>query len=311
MKIYNSVKDITSKEDTSVITIGTFDGVHLGHQHIINKLIASAKQCQSKSVILTFFPHPRMVLQKDTTLKLLSTLDEKIALLSSLGLDCLIVQPFSKEFSRLTALDFVRNILVQQLHVKKLVIGYDHQFGRNREGNFEQLQEFSTVYGFEVEEIPAKDIENITVSSTKIRQALEAGDIEKATAFLGYPYMLSGNIIHGRGLGKQWNYPTVNIQIPETYKLIPKSGVYIISTTIADKQVYGIMNIGFRPTVDGKHQTIEVHLLDFQADLYGELIQVQLLHRLRDEQKFNSVNELFDQIKRDEKVARELIKKGL
>lgn len=311
MKIYNSIQDIPSNEDTSVITIGTFDGVHLGHQHIINKLISSAKKCQSKSVILTFFPHPRMVLQKDTTLKLLSTLDEKIALLNSLGLDCLIVQPFSREFSRLTALDFVRKILVQQLHVKKLVIGYDHQFGRNREGNFEQLKEFSTVYGFEVEEIPAKDIENITVSSTKIRQALEAGNIEKATAFLGYPYTLSGNIIHGRGLGKQWNYPTINIQISEAYKLIPKSGVYIIRTTIDDKQLYGIMNIGLRPTVDGKHQTIEVHLLDFQADLYGEFIQVQLLHRLRDEKKFDSVNELFIQINQDEKMARELIKKGL
>ena len=308
MKIYHSVEEIVTKEDSSVVTIGTFDGVHLGHRQIIKNLVESARKMQSKAVILTFFPHPRMVLQKNQSLKLLSTLDEKTELLQQLGLDCLVIQPFTKKFSRLTALEFVKDILVQKLHVKKLIIGYDHQFGRNREGNFEQLEEFAPIYGFEVEEIPVRDIENIAISSTKIREALQQGNIEKANNFLGYPYSLTGKVVHGRGLGKEWHYPTINIHIAEDYKLIPKSGVYIIRTTIDTKVIYGIMNIGFRPTVDGREQTIEAHLLDFQGDLYEKTNQVALLYRLRDEHKFDSVNTLFEQIKKDESTARDIIK---
>ena len=310
MKIYHSISTFNSTEKTSIVTIGTFDGVHIGHQEIIKNLVKSASDTNNKSVILTFFPHPRMVLQKGTNLKLLTTLQEKIVLLEKTGLDFLIIEPFTKDFSRYTALDFVRDILVQQLKLKKLVIGYDHHFGRNREGNFEQLKEYGIVYGFDVEEIPAQDIQNIAVSSTKIRKALEEGNIEKANSYLGYEFMLTGTIIHGRGLGQKWNYPTVNIHIEETYKLIPKSGVYIIKTSINNNHIFGIMNIGYRPTIDGKHQTIEVHLLDFNADLYGENIQVQLVYRLRDEQKFVSVDELFAQIKRDESNARKLITNG-
>lgn len=308
MKIYHSVKEFTDKEKASIITIGTFDGVHIGHQQIIKKLIESAKTNGHKSVIITFFPHPRMVLQKGSDLKLLTTLNEKIDLLEKLGLEYLIVQPFTKEFSRLTALEFVRDILVQQLNIKKLVIGYDHHFGRNREGNFEQLKEYGLTYGFEVEEIPAQDIKNIAVSSTKIRTALKNGEIKKANTYLGHVYSLSGEVISGRGLGKEWNYPTVNIHIDEEYKLIPKSGVYVVKTVINNERLFGIMNIGFRPTVNGKHQTIEVHLLDFNKDMYGKTIQVQLIYRLRDEQKFNSVQDLFAQIKLDEQHTRELIK---
>jgi len=310
VKIYHSISTFNSTEKTSIVTIGTFDGVHIGHQEIIKNLVKSASDTNNKSVILTFFPHPRMVLQKGTNLKLLTTLQEKIVLLEKTGLDFLIIEPFTKDFSRYTALDFVRDILVQQLKLKKLVIGYDHHFGRNREGNFEQLKEYGIVYGFDVEEIPAQDIQNIAVSSTKIRKALEEGNIEKANSYLGYEFMLTGTIIHGRGLGQKWNYPTVNIHIEETYKLIPKSGVYIIKTSINNNHIFGIMNIGYRPTIDGKHQTIEVHLLDFNADLYGENIQVQLVYRLRDEQKFVSVDELFAQIKRDESNARKLITNG-
>jgi len=310
VKIYHSISTFNSTEKTSIVTIGTFDGVHIGHQEIIKNLVKSASNTNNKSVILTFFPHPRMVLQKGTNLKLLTTLQEKIVLLEKTGLDFLIIEPFTKDFSRYTALDFVRDILVQQLKLKKLVIGYDHHFGRNREGNFEQLKEYGIVYGFDVEEIPAQDIQNIAVSSTKIRKALEEGNIEKANSYLGYEFMLTGTIIHGRGLGQKWNYPTVNIHIEETYKLIPKSGVYIIKTSINNNHIFGIMNIGYRPTIDGKHQTIEVHLLDFNADLYGENIQVQLVYRLRDEQKFVSVDELFAQIKRDESNARKLITNG-
>ncbi|MGB5362905.1 MAG: bifunctional riboflavin kinase/FAD synthetase [Aureibaculum sp.] len=310
MKIFRSAKEFITDEKSSIVTIGTFDGVHIGHKEIIKNLIENAHRKNDKSVILTFFPHPRMVIQKGSKIKLLTTLEEKVALLEKSGLDYLIVQPFNKEFSRLTALEFVRDILVGQLKIKKLVIGYDHHFGRNREGNFEQLKEYGTVYGFNVEEIPAQDIENVAVSSTKIRRALSEGKIERANAFLGYEFMLSGKIIHGKGLGKKWNYPTINVNVEEPYKLIPKPGVYIVKTIIKDKKVFGIMNIGHRPTVNGKHQTIEVHLLDFNADLYGKTIQIHLAYRLRDEQKFDSVEALFVQIKEDEQQARALIQSG-
>lgn len=310
MKIYNSTNEFKAVEKTSVVTIGTFDGVHIGHQEIIKSLVKNAHSTEDKSVILTFYPHPRLILQQGIDLKLITTLQEKISLLEKTELDYLIIEPFTKEFSRLTALDFVRDILVKELKMKKLVIGYDHHFGRNREGNFEQLQEYGKVYGFEVEEIPAQDIQNISVSSTKIRKALEEGNIEKANLYLGYEFMITGRVIHGRGLGTKWNYPTINIQLEEKYKLIPKAGVYIVKTILNNMNVFGIMNIGFRPTVGGKHQTIEVHLLDYNADLYGANIQVQLSYRLRDEQKFSSVDKLIAQIKQDEKKARELIANG-
>lgn len=310
MKIYNSTKEFKAVEKTSVVTIGTFDGVHIGHQEIIKSLVKNAHSNKDKSVILTFYPHPRLILQKGIELKLITILQEKISLLEKTGLDHLIIEPFTKEFSRLTALDFVRNILVEKLKIKKLVIGYDHHFGRNREGDFEQLQEYGKVYGFEVEEIPAQDIQNIAVSSTKIRKALEEGNIEKANAYLGYEFMITGKVMHGRGLGTQWNYPTINILPEDNYKLIPKPGVYIVKTILNNMNVFGIMNIGFRPTVGGKHQTIEVHLLDYNADLYGVNIQVHLFYRLRNEQKFSSVDKLIAQIKQDEKMARELIANG-
>ena len=308
MKIFHSTQEFIAEKKGSIITIGTFDGVHIGHQEILKNLINQSKD--SNSVILTFFPHPRMILQKGSDLKLLTTLQEKIDLLEKTGLDFLVIEPFTKEFSRLTALEFVRNVLKQQLKLKKLIIGYDHQFGRNREGNLEQLKEYGAIYGFDVEEIPAQDIKNIAVSSTKIRKALAEGDIKKANSYLGYEFMLTGTIVHGRGLGKQYNYPTINIHIEESYKLIPKAGVYVIKTTFNTKNVFGIMNIGNRPTVNGQNQTIEVHLLDFNTDIYGKYIQIQLAYRLRDEQKFDSIPLLFDQIKEDEKQARKLISNG-
>ncbi len=308
MKIFHSTQEFIAEKKDSIITIGTFDGVHIGHQEILKNLISQSKD--NNSVILTFFPHPRMVLQKGSDLKLLTTLQEKIDLLEKIGLDCLVIEPFTKEFSRLTSLDFVRKILMQQLKLRKLIIGYDHQFGRNREGNLKQLKEYGAIYNFDVEEIPAQDIKDIAVSSTKIRKALAEGDIEKANSYLGYEFMLTGTIVHGKGLGKQYNYPTINIHIEESYKLIPKAGVYIIKTTFNNQNLFGIMNIGNRPTVNGKNQTIEVHLLDFNADIYGKNIQIQLVYHLRNEQKFDSINHLFDQIKEDEKQARKLISNG-
>ncbi len=306
MKTVNGLHNYKSNEQ-SIVTLGTFDGVHIGHQKIIQKL--NKNKGNAKSVLLTFFPHPRMVLQDAQDLKLLNTIEEKQQLLEKFGLDILIIEPFTKEFSRLSAVEFVRDVLMNILNTKKLVIGYDHRFGKNREGDFEHLTELSDLYEFDLKQIEAQDIKDVSVSSTKIRKALEEGAIETANQYLGYNYLLTGNVVHGRGLGKKWNYPTVNIAIPEKYKLIPKTGVYIVKTELNNNIYYGIMNIGNRPTVNGKHQTIEVHLLEFNQDIYGEKIQIQLLKRLRDEKKFDSVDDLISQIKKDETLAKEYIKK--
>ena len=307
MKVHQSIQNFKNSEFTSVLTIGTFDGVHIGHQKIINRLNQIKTGEDNNSVILTFFPHPRSVLNFGDDFKMLNTIEEKIQLLNKFGLDHLIIEPFTKEFSRLTALEFVRDILVNQLHINKLVIGYDHQFGKNREGNFEQLKEYGELYHFGVEEIPAQEIKNVSVSSTKIRKSIEEGDIEKANTYLGYSYLLSGKIIKGEGIGRRINYPTINLYIEEGYKLIPKIGVYIVKTEIETRVVFGIMNIGFRPTLDGKHQTIEIHLLDFHGNLYGKKMQIHVLKRLRDEKKFDSMESLTEQIKKDEETARDWI----
>ncbi|MCF6297060.1 MAG: bifunctional riboflavin kinase/FAD synthetase [Flavobacteriaceae bacterium] len=310
MKVYHSIKNFKEKNHSSILTIGTFDGVHIGHQKIIERLNELKSEGKNKSVILTFFPHPRKILNFGNDFKMLNTIDEKIQLLNKFGLNYLVIEPFTKEFSRLTALKFVRDILVKKLNIAKLVIGHDHQFGKNREGNFEQLQEYGKLYGFNVEKISAQEIENVSVSSTKIRKAIENGKIEKANTYLGYHYLLSGKIVKGKGLGRKLNYPTINLLIKENYKLIPKTGVYIIKTLINNTVVYGIMNIGYRPTIDGKHQTIEIHLLDFSADLYGNKIQIEVLKRLRNEQKFDSLESLIQQIQKDEEQARKLISNG-
>ncbi len=308
MKVYHSIKDFTEKDQCTILTIGTFDGVHLGHQKIIQRLNRIKAEENGKTAILTFFPHPRRVLNHGHEIKMLTTIDEKIELLDKLGLDFLIIEPFTKEFSNHPALNFVRDLLVNQLKIKILVIGYDHQFGKNREGDYEQMKVFGETYGFRLEKIPVQDFEDVAISSTKIRKALESGDIKKANQYLGYEYYLTGEVIKGQGLGKKISYPTINLHISEDYKLIPKTGVYVVKTIIDNKTVYGIMNIGFRPTVDGKHQTIEVHLLNFNADLYGKKIRIQMLKRIREEQKFESLEALTQQIRKDEQTAREWLK---
>lgn len=302
MKIIHSISNFNSQKN-SITTIGTFDGVHVGHQRILKDLIETAKQENKESTLLTFFPHPRMVLQKNVRIELLNTIDEKSALLEKIGLDNLIIHPFSKEFSRLTALDFVRDILVNQLKTSKLIIGYDHHFGKNREGNINQLREYSLLYNFQVEEIPAQDIDNIAVSSTKIRTALQEGRLKTANLYLGYNYSLKGKVVNGKKLGGRIGFPTANISIKEDYKLIPKTGVYVIKTFVEGKFYEGMMNIGYRPTVFGDYQTIEAHLFDFDGDLYGKTLTIELLFFLREEQKFDSVNDLIIQLNQDKEKS--------
>ena len=289
MEIIKNSSNFSSSEQTFV-TIGTFDGVHYGHQQIIEKLVSEAKKANKKSVVLTFFPHPRMVLQKDNSLELINTIDERATLLEKTGLDYLIIHPFSKEFSKMSALEFVRDILVNQLNISKLIIGYDHHFGKNREGNITQLSEYSHVYDFIVEEIPAQDIDSVSISSTKVRRALHAGSLKTANNYLGYNFMLNGTVVNGKKLGGTIGYPTANIDVKETYKLIPKTGVYVVKSTLDKKIVFGMMNIGSRPTVDGNHQTIEVHFFDFNQDLYNQNLTIELMYFLRDEHKFDSID---------------------
>lgn len=306
----SKVKNIETYKsiDPTVVTIGTFDGVHIGHQKIIKRLINTGKLQGLKSVILTFFPHPRMVLQKDSNIKLINTIDERSDILYTLGLDLLIIKKFTEAFSRLSAEDFVKQILVDKLHAKKVIIGYDHRFGRNRNADINDLKMYGETYGFEVEEISVEDIDNVAVSSTKIRKALNEGDINKANSFLGYSFMLNGIVVKGKGLGKQLQYPTANICIEEPYKLIPKRGSYIVSSTIENKTVFGMMNIGVNPTVDGEKETIEVHFFDFNKDIYNQKIQINLLERIRDEQKFESVDALKVQLQKDKETTLRFIK---
>ncbi len=305
MKTIHNFFNFFSKKKT-IITIGTFDGVHIGHQKIIAQLLEASKKQHEVSVILTFFPHPRMVLQKDHEVKMINTLNEKSKLLEDFGLDALIIHPFDKDFSRLTAFEFVRNVLINQLNISKLIIGYDHHFGKNREGNFEQLQEYGAMFDFELEEIPAQNLNDITISSTKIRTALLNGNIEKANNYLGYHFMLTGVVVKGKKLGSTIGFPTANIEIEESYKLIPKAGVYAIKATLDDVRYNGMLNIGNRPTVKGKHQTIEVNFFNFNADLYGKTIQIELLKFLRDEQKFDSLDDLKLQLQKDKISAQEI-----
>jgi riboflavin kinase/FMN adenylyltransferase len=291
------------KKHPTAITIGTFDGVHIGHRKILERLINDAKKTGLRSTVLTFFPHPRMVLQKDTEIKLLNTVQEKIKILDRIGLDYLIIHPFTLEFSRLSSTEFVRDILVNELKAKKIIIGYDHRFGRNRNANIQDLIAFGNTLNFEVEEIAAQEIDDVSVSSTKIRNAIIDGDMKTANKYLGYNYMLTGDVKKGKGLGRQMNFPTANLFIREKYKLIPKNGVYVVKSILNDKLFYGMMNIGFNPTVDGSSKSIEIHFFDFKSDIYGENIQVDILERIRDEHKFNSLEELKTQLLKDKQTS--------
>lgn len=283
------------------MTIGTFDGVHLGHQKIIAQITAAAREKDCDSLVLTFFPHPRMVLQEGTEMKQLNTIEEKTALLEQLGVDHLVIHPFDKAFSRMTAEEFVKEVLVDTFRLKKIIIGYDHRFGRNRTADINDLITYGETYGFEVAQISAEELNDVSISSTKIRTALNEGNIELANNYLGYPYAISGKVVKGQQLGRTIGYPTANISVREDYKLIPQNGVYVVQSTIQEKTVFGMMNIGNRPTVDGTLQTIEVHFLDFDQDLYTQNISVSLLKRLRSEQKFPSLDALKTQLHHDKR----------
>lgn len=293
MKVYEGIDKFNASR-SSAVTIGTFDGVHLGHQKILKQLKEGAESIQGESVIFTFYPHPRMVLfPDDDSLKLLSTEEEKRELLDKFGVDHLVIQPFTKEFSRITYIEYVRDILVTRLKVKKLIIGYNHHFGRNREGTFEELKKLAPVYGFELEKIPAQDINKVEISSTKIRKALDAGDVRTANKFLGYDYGMTGKVVRGKGLGKGLGYPTANIQIENKYKLIPANGVYAVMVNYNEKQYKGMMNIGVNPTVTANGpKTIEVNIFDFDKEIYDEKIRIFFKEKLRDEKKFSSMEEL-------------------
>lgn len=307
MKTFQSIYDFHPK-NKSVLTLGTFDGVHFGHKKIIEKLIQNSSLCACESLVLTFFPHPRMVLQDNDEIKLLNTIEERIELLRMSGLNNLIIHPFDQAFSRLTAEEFVSNILVNQFNIKKIIIGYDHRFGRNRTADINDLIEFGEKYDFEVEQISAQEIDEVSVSSTKIRNALTEGHIKLANDYLGYPYLLTGIIIKGKGLGRTLGFPTANLQIQEPYKLIPKNGVYIIQSLIENKMVFGMMNIGFNPTVNGESKSIEIHFFDFKSDLYSKKVQIQLLDRIRDEVKFENIDRLKEQLLKDKFFALDYIK---
>ena len=306
MKIFHSINDFVSSKKT-ILTLGTFDGVHIGHKKILEKLTQNGENGKYQSLVLTFFPHPRMVLQGQSEVKLLTTIEEKTALLEKFGIENLVIHPFDESFSRLTALEFVKTVLVDQFHIHKIIIGHDHRFGRDRTANIDDLITFGKQFDFEVEQISAQEIEAVSVSSTKVRKELKEGNVALANDYLGYNYFLTGTIIKGKQLGRTIGFPTANIKIADEYKLIPKNGVYVVKSIINQKTVFGMMNIGFNPTVEGEGLSLEIHYFDFDADLYDKKVAVSLIKYIRAEQKFDSVDLLMEQLEKDKKTALDLI----
>lgn len=295
-------------ESPTIVTIGTFDGVHLGHQKILNRLNELKQQTGLKTVVLTFEPHPRKVLfpeQKD--LKLLTLVDEKLELLDTYGVDVAVVYPFTKQFSQLDAEFYIKDILLKQLNVKHLVIGYDHKFGSNRSGDINTLKKYAPDNNFTVEEISAKDIDHIAISSSKIRKAIEDGNLDLASEFLGHSFLLSAKVVKGKQLGRTIGYPTANLKT-ENEKIIPKTGVYFVEVFVDGQHYYGMMNIGTNPTTDTDNAIkLEVNIFNFNEDIYSKVIRVNFLKRLRDEKKFANLKELTDAIGDDEKNCKRLI----
>ncbi|MDZ4846537.1 MAG: bifunctional riboflavin kinase/FAD synthetase [Chitinophagales bacterium] len=308
MRVFRGIENLPEFKNP-VFTTGTFDGVHTGHQVIIRRLNQLAANSNGENIILTFHPHPRMVLHKDdSNLKLLNTLEEKTSLLSKYGVDNLVVTPFSKEFSQLTAEQYVEDFIWKKFYPRKVVMGFNHRFGNNRTGDIELMTAMGKKLGFEVEEIEAQMVENISVSSTKIRNALTGGEIETANSLLGHPYTLTGKVVTGEHLGKKLGFPTANLKIEDADKLIPANGVYAVIVKVDETNFGGMLNIGFRPTFNGKKQTIEVHIFDFNEEVYGMNIGVDLVASIRKEMKFNSVDELIQQLKKDKEFSLKILR---
>ena len=307
MKVYHSISDFQNVS-RPILTTGTFDGVHFGHKIIIDRLKEIAKNQNGETVLLTFSPHPRMVLfPDDHNLQLINTLDEKIKLLEQVGIEHLIIHPFTMAFSRTTSMQFVRDIIVNELNTHKLVIGYNHHFGRNREGSFEHLKEYAPLYGFEVEEISAQLIDDVSISSTKIRNSLLSGDVSKAADYLGYNYLLKGQVIEGQQIGRTLGFPTANLKVLDGSKLIPKDGVYAVHVEVKRQAFKGMMNIGNNPSFISKKHSLEVHIFDFDSDIYDEQIEVRFIKRIREEISFDNLDALKIQLEQDEDTAKAIL----
>ena len=298
MTSFNNIDEFNST-DYTILTIGTFDGVHLGHQKVLERLTKEAKNNNLKSTVLTFFPHPRTVLNPNKPLKLINSVNERTDLLSKSKIDNLIIHPFDKSFSELDPEKYVLEILVKKLKAKIILIGYDHKFGKNRTADINDLKVYGEKYGFKVIEIKAEEISNIAISSTKIRKAISEGDISTAKEYLGYDVSLSGKIVHGKSIGRTIGFPTANVEVSEGYKLLPKNGVYLIQSIINKKQVFGMMNIGVKPTLIESSKTIEINFFDFEGNLYDRNIRVDIKQFIRDEIKFDSLELLKSQIQKD------------
>jgi riboflavin kinase/FMN adenylyltransferase len=306
LRIYRKLGEIREIKKP-VVTIGTFDGVHLGHQKIITQINEEAKIIGGESVLITFYPHPRMVLQPEShNLKLLQTQSEKLSKLEKLGLQNVIEIPFTIDFANLSAIAFVQDILVKTLNISKIVIGHDHQFGKDREGNIKFLKSISLTFNFEVIEIPPLVIHDINISSTKIRNAIKDGEITKVSEYLGESYSLSGTVVKGKQLGRMLGFPTANIELNNNYKLVPRFGVYAVEVMVLGIKYFGMANIGLRPTInDGLGETIEVHIFDFSTDIYNQSVKVFFHYKIREELKFENKEQLINQLHQDEKTIRD------
>jgi riboflavin kinase / FMN adenylyltransferase len=306
MKVYRDINSLPIFTN-AVITTGSFDGVHTGHVQIIEQLIKEAEKIGGTPVLITFYPHPKQVVQmKEKALYILNTPEEKYELLQLKGIENIVVVPFDKAFSELTAQEYITNFLVAKFHPSVVVVGYDHRFGNNREGNFDLLKSKEAEYDFEVKEIPEHVLKNITISSTKIRAAMLEGDIEKAASYLGYHYYFSGTVIQGNKLGRTIGYPTANLQIQDEYKLVPANGVYAVDVQLGSRNLKGMMNIGIRPTVNGTKRVIEVNIFDFDEDIYNNTLTITIKNRLREETKFSSLEMLKVQLSNDKIMALEV-----
>ena len=307
MNVSHSINAFFTSKKT-IVTLGTFDGVHLGHQSILKKLLEATENGVYESVVLTFYPHPRMVLQQEYSLQLLNSIEEKTVLFEQFGIDHLIIHPFDESFSKLSAEAFVQKILVDQLHIHKIIIGHDHRFGENRTANITDLIQFGKKYNFEVEQINAEAINKIAVSSTNIRTALANGSIQLANRYLGYDYFFSGKVILGKQLGRTLGFPTANLILLEPYKLIPKEGAYIVYSALNNTRIFGMMNIGNNPTLGENERSIEVHFFDLNEDLYDSVLCISLLAFIRPEEKFSSVEALKTQLEKDRDFSKKYVK---